>query len=137
MYCSLADLITTYDEKSLVLLTDVTNKPPTTVDVEKVDRAIADIDGEIDMHLHSRYTLPLVNVPPVLKKIACTLVYAALHTRVGAEHPAILAAEAQRKLLRGLARGELSLGLDSAGGVVPTNDIAQISEGRNDWGAKW
>lgn len=137
MYCTLADLVATYGEPEMVLLTDRTYKPPVLIDEVVVDRAIADAAGEIDMHLHARYQLPLASVPPVLTRIACTLVYAGLHTRVKADHPALTAAEQQRKLLRGIARGELSLGIDSGGAPAPVNDVAQISPGRNDWGDTW
>lgn len=137
MYCTLADLETTYGEQDLILLTDRTNKPPTTVDTDVIDRAIADVTGEIDMHLHTRYKLPLSNVPSILTRIACSLTYAALHTRVSSDHPAKVAAEDKRKLLRGVAKGDLSLGINNGGTAAKVNDNVQISAGRNDWGAKW
>lgn len=137
MYCTLADLETTYGEQDLILLTDRTNKPPKTVDEDVVSRAIADVSGEIDMHLQTRYKLPLTSVPPILTRIACALTYAALHTRVSAEHPAKVAADDKRKLLRGVAKGELSLGVSNVGAAAKVNDNVQVSPGRNDWGAKW
>jgi len=136
-YCTLEDLITQYGEEAITLLTDRTNTPAVIIDEETVARAIEGVQGEIDMHLHSRYKLPLSTVPLSLKQIACTLVHAALHTRIDEDHPAAKAAEQKRKLLRGLAKGELDLGVDQAGAPAANNDVAQISPGRNDWGARW
>ncbi|HTF96503.1 MAG TPA: phage protein Gp36 family protein [Cellvibrio sp.] len=137
MYCTLNDLITTYTEKNILLLSDRVNKPAVIIDEAVVQRAIDDAAGEINMYLQTRYTLPLPSVPLVLKRIACVLAYLALHTNIQDDHPARIAAKDQRKLLSGLANGELSLGLDSANAATPTNDAAMISPGRNDWGQRW
>jgi phage gp36-like protein len=137
MYCTLDDLITTYTEKAIVLLSDRVNKPAVIIDEAVVQRAIDDATGEINMHLQTRYALPLPGVPLVLKRIACVLAYLALHTNIGEDHPARIAAKDQRKLLAGLANGQLSLGLDNANAPAPTNDAAMISPGRNDWGERW
>ncbi len=137
MYCTLDDLITTYGEKSIVLLSDRVNKPAVIINDEIVQRAIADATGEIDMHLQTRYTLPLPSVPLTLKRIACVLAYLALHTNIQEDHPARIAAKDSRKQLEGLASGKLNLGLDAANAPAPTNDAAMISPGRNDWGQRW
>lgn len=136
-YCTLEDLIKQYGEQAITLLTDRTNTPAVIIDETIVERAIADVQGEIDMHLHSRYQLPLSTVPLILKRIACVLVYFALHTRIDEDHPVAKSAEQQRKLLRGLAKGELSLGVDQGGAPAANTDVAQISPGRNDWGKRW
>lgn len=137
MYCTLDDLIDTYGEKAIVLLTDRVNKPAVIIDEAIVQRAIDDAVGEINMHLQTRYELPLPSVPLILKRIACALAYLALHTNVGEDHPARIAAKDQRKLLQGVANGTLGLGLDSANAPAPTNDAAFVSPGRNDWGKRW
>ena len=137
MYCTLNDLITTYGERSIVLLSDRVNKPAVIIDEAVVQRAIDDATGEIDMHLQTRYELPLASVPIVLKRIACALAYHALQPNLAADHSVRIEADAQRKLLRGLAKGELGLGLDSANAPTPNNDAAIVSPGRNDWGARW
>ncbi|MFG9413934.1 phage protein Gp36 family protein, partial [Pseudomonas aeruginosa] len=54
-YCTLADLIEQYSEQKIRELSDRVNKPATTIDTVIVDRAIADADSEIDLHLHGRY----------------------------------------------------------------------------------
>ena len=79
-YCTLADLIEQYSEQKIREVSDRVNKPATTIDTVIVDRAIADADSEIDLHLHGRYQLPLASVPTALKRIACGLAYANLLT---------------------------------------------------------
>jgi len=136
-YCTLAELIETYGETDIRNLSDRANKPAQAIDEQVVARAIADADAEIDLHLEARYRLPLASVPAVLTRIACQLSYAGLHTRVDEKHPANLAAERGRKLLKGIADGKLSLGLDSAGTPAPLADTVQIASGRNDFGGTW
>lgn len=137
MYCTLDDLITTYGEKNIVLLSDRVNKPAVIIDETIVERAIANATGEINMHLQTRYKLPLPSVPEVLKQIACVLAYLALHTNIPEDHSARVAAKDQRVLLKGIAKGELNLGLDSGDAPAPSNDAAIVSPGRNDWGQRW
>ncbi|MBX6838923.1 DUF1320 domain-containing protein, partial [Pseudomonas aeruginosa] len=110
-YCTLADLIEQYSEQKIRELSDRVNKPATTIDTVIVDRAIADADSEIDLHLHGRYQLPLASVPTALKRIACGLAYANLHIVLKEENPVYKTAEHLRKLLSGIANGKLSLAL--------------------------
>ncbi|MGU4182204.1 gp436 family protein [Pseudomonas aeruginosa] len=133
-YCTLADLIEQYSEQKIREVSDRVNKPATTIDTVIVDRAIADADSEIDLHLHGRYQLPLASVPTALKRIACGLAYANLHIVLKEENPVYKTAEHLRKLLSGIANGKLSLALDADGKPAPVANTVQISEGRNDWG---
>lgn len=135
-YCTLADLIEAYGEHELEQLSD-RRTPPVEVDQAVVERAINDAAAEIDLHLHARYQLPLSTVPVVLRRVACTLAYANLHTRLAEGHPALLAAESQRKLLHGISSGRLSLALDAGGQPAPIANTVQVSSARNDWGRRW
>ncbi|MCP8465194.1 DUF1320 domain-containing protein [Pseudomonas sp. ZM23] len=136
-YCTQADLVEQYGEAVIRQLSDRVNKPATAIDPAVVDQAIADADAEIDLHLHARYQLPLAEVPTVLKRVACVLAYANLHTQVQEDHPALQDAERKRKLLGGISTGKLSLALSSAGTPAPIANTVQISQGRNDWGNTW
>ncbi|MEJ6387822.1 DUF1320 domain-containing protein, partial [Pseudomonas aeruginosa] len=102
-----------------------------------VAQAIADADAEIDLHLHARYQLPLAQVPVVLKRVACVLAFANLHTQVKDDHPAIQDAERKRKLLGNISSGKLSLALTSSGTPAPIANTVQISSQRNDFGGTW
>ncbi|WP_249123766.1 gp436 family protein [Pseudomonas aeruginosa] len=86
-YCTQADLVEQYGEASIRQLSDRVNKPATTIDPAVVAQAIADADAEIDLHLHARYQLPLAQVPVVLKRVACVLAFANLHTQVRTTTP--------------------------------------------------
>lgn len=136
-YCTLADLVEVYGEREILQLSDRVNRPPAEIDQGVVDRAIADAGAEIDLHLHARYQLPLPTVPSVLKRVACTLAYANLHTRLDDGHPALKAAESRRKLLSGISSGRLSLALDAGGQPAPIANTVQVSSVRNDWGGRW
>lgn len=132
-YCTLNDLIDAYTERDIIQLTDRTNKPPTTINTELVDKAIADADGEINLYLMARYKLPLASVPHTIRRIAVVLAYRNLHSKIDDEHAAQQAARRQSKLLDGIATGKLSLGIDPAGAAMPINNTVQITPGRNDW----
>lgn len=136
-YCTLDDLVEQYGEALIRQLSDRVNKPATAIDSAVVGQAIADADAEIDLHLHARYQLPLAQVPVVLKRVACVLAFANLHTQVKDDHPALQDAERKRKLLSGISTGKLSLALTSTGTPAPIANTVQISQGRNDWGTKW
>src|SRR5690554_27823 len=130
-YCTLNDLIDAYSERDIIQLTDRTNKPPTTIDTELVNKAIDDADGEINLYLMARYKLPLATVPSAVRKIAVVLAYRNLHSKINDEHPAQQAAHRQGKLLEGIAKGWMSLGIDPAGAAMPINDTVRITPGRN------
>jgi len=138
-YCTEADLIEQYGEAALIMLTDRTNKPQSTLNSGVLKRAIEGASDEINLYLEGRYGLPLPAVPRVLKRMACKLAFAALHVtaKEGKDHPATLAAESERKLLAAIAKGHLSLGLSQAGNVLKSEGTVQISSGRNDWGARY
>jgi len=67
-YVTKAALIELYGETDLVRLTDRANSPPTTIDDDVLDRAIADAESFADTYLRARYTLPLAEVPAVLTR---------------------------------------------------------------------
>jgi len=138
-YCTEADLIEQYGQSALITLTDRTNKPQSTIDSAVMARAIEGASDEINLYLEGRYGLPLPAVPRVLKRIACKLAYAHLHVhpKEGKDHPALLAADSERRVLNAIAKGTLSLGLSQAGAVIKAGDTVQISSGRNDWGARY
>ncbi|MFV9485901.1 phage protein Gp36 family protein [Pseudomonas aeruginosa] len=96
-YCTLADLIEQYSEQKIRELSDRVNKPATTIDTVIVDRAIADADSEIDLHLHGRYQLPLASVPTALKRIACGLAYAESAHRSKGREPGLQNGRASAK----------------------------------------
>ena len=136
-YCTQDELVEQYGEAVIRQLSDRVNKPAIAIDPDVVAQAITDADAEIDLHLHARYQLPLAEVPVVLKRVACVLAFANLHTQVKDDHPALQDAERKRKLLVGISTGKLSLALTATGTPAPIGNTVQISAGRNDWGNQW
>lgn len=70
-YATKQDLIDRFGEAELLLLTDRTAAG--VVDDEVLGLALADAEAEIDAFLGGRYQLPLVEVPPVLARVAADL----------------------------------------------------------------
>jgi len=138
-YCTEANLIDQYGKAALITLSDRTNKPQSTLDSAVIARAIEGASDEINLYLEGRYGLPLPSVPRVLTRIACKLAFANLHVhpKEGKDHPALLAADSERKVLMAIAKGTLSLGLGQDGKVLKTADTVQISSGRNDFGVRY
>ncbi|WP_437216777.1 gp436 family protein [Pectobacterium sp. LFLA-215] len=83
MYCTLADLLEQVPESTLIQLTNETvgfDSPPP-VNTKVVDSCIRYADELIDAHLRGRYTLPLAEIPTVLRDIAVTLTRYRLYAR--------------------------------------------------------
>ncbi|KFX07751.1 Mu-like prophage FluMu protein gp36 [Pectobacterium betavasculorum] len=83
MYCTLADLLEQVPESTLIQLTNETvgfDAPPP-VNTTVVDSCIRYADELIDAHLRGRYTLPLTEIPTVLRDIAVTLTRYRLYAR--------------------------------------------------------
>ncbi|WP_263063035.1 gp436 family protein [Dickeya dadantii] len=84
MYCTLADLIEQVPEATLIQLTSDTvgfDAPVQQVNTTVVDSCIRYADELIDAHLRGRYTLPLAEIPTVLRDIAVTLTRYRLYAR--------------------------------------------------------
>lgn len=136
-YCTQADLVREFGAEELVQLTDRADPPTGQIDAQRVSDAIDDATAEINTYLAGRYTLPLASTPTVLRRVAVDLARYYLYVDIREDHPAALRYARQVKLLRGIADGVLSLGLDNAGAVQQMADTVQVSAGRNDWGNNW
>ncbi|WP_459199052.1 gp436 family protein [Ralstonia pseudosolanacearum] len=136
-YCTQADLVREFGAVELVELTDRADPPTGEIDAERVAEAIETAAAEINVYLEGRYSLPLASVPTVLRRVAVDMARYFLHVDIGEDHPVAQRYVRQVKLLRGIADGTLSLGLDTAGAVQAPADTIQVSAGRNDWGANW
>ncbi|AXV78890.1 MULTISPECIES: gp436 family protein [Ralstonia solanacearum species complex] len=136
-YCTQADLVREFGAVELVQLTDRDEPPTGEIDAERVAKAIETAAAEINVYLEGRYSLPLASVPTVLRRVAVDMARYFLHIDITEDHPVAQRYARQVKLLRGIADGTLSLGLDTSGAVQTPADTVQVSAGRNDWGANW
>lgn len=67
-YATQADMVTRFGETELAQRTDRENG--LVIDVDVLNRALDDADGEINGYLAKRYALPLASVPIVLTRLA-------------------------------------------------------------------
>ncbi|EPB9486910.1 gp436 family protein [Citrobacter farmeri] len=124
MYCTLADLLEQMPEQTLIQLTNenVGFDAPPPVDVTVVDSCIRYADELIDAHLRGRYTLPLAEVPTVLRDIAITLSRYRLYARrpEGAMPETVKDDNKEaRRQLEDIRKGHLTLGMQTTQKDVP------------------
>ncbi|KQO53074.1 gp436 family protein [Methylobacterium sp. Leaf85] len=125
-YAQTSDLIVRFGETELVQLTDLTHKPPTTVEQDTVDRALGDATAFIDGYLSKVYGLPLASVPANLVKMCCDIARYYLHgKRVDKDSPITRAYAEAVAWLKDVAAGRVKL---DDGGVTPAP--AEGSAGR-------
>lgn len=118
MYASAQDLQDRYPERDLAQLTDPNGA---VVNTAKLSRALADASDEIDGYLQGRYTLPLSQVPKVLKVLACDI---AMY-RLQVLRPADDIEDARNRYkdaiayLGKVAKGDVQLGLSAEDAPAP------------------
>lgn len=122
-YCTQDDLVTRFGEEELAQLTDH-NWEDGRLDEAVIARAIDDATGEIDARLVKRYPLPLETIPRLLTRVACDIARFYLYQdrvteTVEKRYSAAI------KLLDGIARGDVSLGLEST--QQPQDGPAEIT----------
>lgn len=132
MYCTQAHMVERFGEQLVTQLTDRENLGA--IDAAVLDAAIADATAEIDMYLAGRYALPLSSVPLTLARLACILTRDVLATGsdVSDERWSKQADDA-RKLLREIAAGKVSLGVDALAQTPAGGDTAQMESGGRVW----
>ncbi|MFZ6655661.1 gp436 family protein [Undibacterium sp. TJN19] len=131
-YCTKTDLITAFGMDELIQTTDRENA--TVINDVVLNNAINDAEAEINVWLAGRYVLPLPSVPEILRKVAMDITRYHLWIDVQADHPVAVHYDRQLKLLKSIATGTASLGLDAIGAPALTTDTVQIATGRNDFG---
>lgn len=77
-YCSLDDIKQSISESELIELTDDNNQQ---INSEIVNTAICYAETTINSYLRSRYTLPLSEIPELIKVFAVDLAVYRLHSR--------------------------------------------------------
>jgi len=123
-YISQADLTEQLSETQLIQLTD--DEKLGVVHTERVARAIASAEGEINGFVATRYTVPIAApIPALIKGWAVTLAgYYLWRRRQRVPEDVRLAYEDVIARLRDVAAGKLTLGIDP-----PPAESAQSSQG--------
>ncbi|RYC42857.1 gp436 family protein [Pectobacterium zantedeschiae] len=139
MYCTLADLLEQVPESTLIQLTNETvgfDAPPP-VNTTVVDSCIRYADELIDAHLRGRYTLPLTEIPTVLRDIAVTLTRYRLYARrpEGAMPDTVKDDnKAATRQLEAIRDAKLTLGLQSTSQDVPESGEFRVRARRATFG---
>ncbi|MCH7768889.1 MAG: DUF1320 domain-containing protein [Nitrospinae bacterium] len=111
-YITQSDIEDQLSESELIQLTDDSGAGQ--VDSNVVARAIADADDEVNSHLQERYTVPLSPVPGLIRKLSVDVAIYNLYSRRDLDAPVRTKRyEDATKLLKALARGEASLGVEA------------------------
>ncbi len=113
-YATPDDLAVRYGADQLIDLTD--RDADGLADDPQIAQALEDASYEIDGYLAARYRMPLPTIPPLLARIACDIaVYRLLSLRrMGDIEDARRRYEDARRLLEGLSRGAVALGLPAS-----------------------
>ncbi|WJV52755.1 DUF1320 domain-containing protein [Prodigiosinella aquatilis] len=124
MYCTGADLLELVPEATLIQLTNETVEfdAPPPVNIMVVGSCIRYADELIDAHLRGRYTLPLAEIPTVLRDIAVTLTRYRLYARrPEGSIPDLVKDDCKTALkqLEQIRDAKLTLGLQSTGTDAP------------------
>lgn len=119
-YATLADMIARFGEQEMILLTDLVNIPPDTVDAARVETKLADAQAFVDGYVGQVYRLPLrgclkpATVPagipeyvpaPVLTRLACDIARYYLHDDLAPENEVYRRYKAALKELETIATG--------------------------------
>ena len=141
MYCTLADLLKQIPERTLIQLTneDMDFDTPATVDTDVVNSCIVYADELIDAHLRGRYTLPLAEVPTVLRGIAIALSRFQLYDRrPEGDLPDTVkdGNKEARRQLEAIRDGKLTLGLQSTQKDVPESGEIRARARRPTFGGR-
>jgi len=122
-YCTKQDLIDRFGEQEIIDITDHDNLG--VVDEDVLAQAIKDACAEMDGYLSTRYKLPLVEQPQVLKPLACNITRYLLHDEQATEL-VVKRYDAAIKSLVNISKGIISLGLTDSGSTAQSNDFATV-----------
>lgn len=112
VYATRQDMIDRFGEPEIRQLTDRRDPPAGAIDDAVLTEALEDADGMLDSYLAGRYTLPLADVPKILKRYACDITRFFLW-KDNAGDTVRRAYEDAEKFLKAVAAGTVSLGLDA------------------------
>lgn len=122
---TLQDLLTFFPERELIELSNLDDATADTVDIDRVEGAIARASQEINSYLGVRFTLPIEGeIPMVLQSKAADVIRYYLDVYRVRDDVAARYKEAIA-WLRLLAKGEVTLGIDSD--IAPPDQSRRIT----------
>jgi len=127
-YCKLQDLIDRFGEIELIELSDNDNVGQ--INEDTIDSAIEDADGLINGYVGSRFPVPLSPVPSSINRIACELARYYLYDD-GAPDYVTKRFDDAEKVLKGISKGEISIGITEQGEKPSSQNTVQMTSGGN------
>lgn len=112
MYATQQDIEDRYGKDALLIVADADMDDE--VDTEKVNKALDDATDEINLYIGKRESLPLTQVPSVLKRLAVEIAFYFLSAEDGYTEEKRKRYEDAKKTLADIASGKVSLGLPSS-----------------------
>ncbi|MBH8566718.1 DUF1320 domain-containing protein [Nostoc sp. CENA67] len=70
-YATVADMVAAFSEQEILELSNIDYPDATTINEDVVNRAIGDAQAQLDSYLATRYKVPLVVIPPVIRNYTC------------------------------------------------------------------
>jgi len=125
MYISQADMVARFSEQEIIQLTDRSDPPAGIIDAAVLDMAINDADGLIDTYIKTRYPQTLISVPEPLKRKAADIARYYLYDD-NMPDKVLNAYKEALVFLKDIAAGRASLGPDTAGDPVVTDNSAEM-----------
>jgi len=126
-YSTETDILDQLDEDILIQLTDDADTGE--VDDDKVSRAIADADAEIDSYCGVRHTVPFSTVPAVILKLSVDIaIYNLYARRKGAPEDRKTRYDNAIRFLKDVAKGLATLGGDDPDGTPPESHKPDIDQ---------
>ena len=126
-FATKGDMIDRFGEQELIQLTDRSNPRADVVGEAVLAGALGDANEEVAASVGAKYSLPLAAIPAVLVRVACDLARYFLYDVKAPEEVRNRAQDA-RALLKAIAAGTASLGLDTAS-QPSTQDIPSVQPG--------
>ena len=125
-YCTKADILDQMDEDMLIQLTDDDDEGA--VDDDKVTRAIAKADAEINSYCGNRYSVPFTTVPAMILAASVDIaIYNLYARRRGATDSIKERYDGRVAWLKNVAKGLVTLGEDDPDGVPSESHMPEIS----------
>ncbi|NKF51366.1 DUF1320 domain-containing protein [Shewanella sp. WXL01] len=124
VYATTQDMVARFGEQELIDLTDRDGSQGSIVS-DVLDTALASASALIDGYLAGRYQLPMTNALPVLADLCCEIARYKLYDEEAHEAVQQRFKDAERFLVK-VSKGEISLGVDTAGESATSTDLPQI-----------
>jgi phage gp36-like protein len=122
-YCTIDDLTLAIPLRTLVQLSNDTS-PATDVNMTVIERAVTAAEEMIDGYLRGHYTLPLTDVPTIVRELTVNIARHSLYARrpEGKDDlpPAVVRSyKAAMDMLKNIQGGSLSIGVAATQGTQP------------------